>query len=327
MPIAASASTTDGDQPVAPKVSVIVPAYNAAASLPGALESVLGQSLRSIEVIVADDGSTDDTAAVAAAAADADPRVRLLRADRNRGAAAARNRAMAAARGEWLALLDADDRFLPDRLPRLVALGEARAADIVADNLRLVAPGGAVIGDALNPADRIFVEGLTAASFVRRNHFLVPGFKLGYLKPLFRRRFVAACGILQSERLRVAEDYHFLLDCLLAGARFVADPLPGYDYRLTPGSLSRRLTVRDLQRLRVVDRRLQRRGAVRADADLREALRRRQWSSELNVHLAGFVAALKAGRMLSAGSIFARHPGLTPFLAFYGLQSLRKRLP
>jgi succinoglycan biosynthesis protein ExoO len=310
-----------------PKVSVIIPAYNAAASLPGALASVLSQSLRDIEVIVADDGSSDDTAEVAAAVAAAEPRVRLLRADRNRGAAAARNRAMAAARGDWLALLDADDAFTPDRLCRLVALGEARGADVVADNLRLVAPGGALIGHALHPADRIFAEGLTAAAFVRRNHFLVPAFKLGYLKPLFRRSFVGARGIRQSERLRVAEDYHFLLDCLLAGARFVADPVPGYEYRLTPGSLSRRLTRRDLQRLRAADRRLLARGEVQADAELRLALRRRQWSSELHVHLAGFVTALKAGRMLSAGSIFARHPGLTPFLAFYGLQSLRKRLP
>lgn len=327
MPIAAFASTTDGNLQAAPKVSVILPAYNAAASLPGALASVLSQTLPEIEVIVADDGSTDDTLTVAAAAADADPRVRVLRSDRNRGAAAARNRAMAAARGEWLALLDADDRYAPDRLQRLVALGEARAADIVADNLRLVAPGGIVLGNALSGRDRVFTEGLTAAAFVRRNHFLMPGFKLGYLKPLFRRHFLAAHGIRQSERLRVAEDYLFLLDCLLAGARFVADPLPGYDYRLTPGSLSRRLSVRDLQRLRAVDRRLLRRDAVRADAELDQALRRRQWSSELNVQLAGFVAALKAGRILSAGSIFARHPGLTPFLAFYGLQSLRKRLP
>lgn len=313
--------------PAVPKVSVIIPAYNAATSLPSALASARGQSLQDIEIIVVDDASGDDTAAVAAAAAAADPRVRLLRSDRNRGAAAARNRAMAAAEGEWLALLDADDSFTPDRLARLVALGEAGDADIVADNLRLIAPSGVVIGDALRPTDRLFAEVLTAATFVQRNHFLIPGFKLGYLKPLFRRAFVAERQIRQNERLRVAEDYHFVLDCLLAGARFVADPLPGYEYHLTPGSLSRRLSVQDLQRLRVLDRRLLRRPSVQADAALQRALCRRQWSSEAHVHLAGFVAALKAGQMLSAGSIFARNPGLTPFLAFYGLQSLRKRLP
>src|SRR3546814_4066557 len=94
---------------------------------------------------------------------------------------------MAAARGNWLALLDADDGFAPDRLARLVALGEARGADIVVDNLRLVTAKGRVLGDALRRGDPIFAEGLSAAAFVRRNHFLTTGFKLGYLKPLFRR--------------------------------------------------------------------------------------------------------------------------------------------
>src|SRR3546814_20879120 len=90
---------------------------------------------------------------------------------------------MAAARGNWLALLDADDGFAPDRLARLVALGEARGADIVVDNLRLVTAKGRVLGDALRRGDPIFAEGLTAAAFVRRNHFLTTGFKLGHLKP------------------------------------------------------------------------------------------------------------------------------------------------
>jgi glycosyltransferase involved in cell wall biosynthesis len=327
MPIAASASTTERGGAAAPRVSVILPAYNAAASLPAALRSVLGQSLQEIEVIVADDGSSDGTVAVAAALARADPRVRVLPGGRNRGAAAARNRAIAAARGDWLALLDADDGFAPDRLARLVALGEARGADVVADNLRLVTAKGRVLGEALHPADAIFATGLTAAGFVMRNHFLTTGFKLGYLKPLFRRSFVEARGIRQNERLRIAEDYHFLLDCLLAGARLVADPAPGYEYRQTPGSLSRRLSRRDLQRLRAADRRLLARREVQADVALHRALRRRQWSADLNLHLVGFVAAMKAGRVLAAGSIFARHPGLMPFLAFYGLQSLRKRLP
>lgn len=310
-----------------PKVSVVVPAYNAAAVLPAALRSVLAQSLPEIEVIIVDDGSSDATAAVAEAAVQEDSRVHLLRSPSNRGAAAARNLAMTAARGDWLAVLDADDSFAPDRLQRLVALGEARGADVVADNLLLVAADDRVLGAALRPDDPIFAGPLTAAAFVRRNHFLTIGFKLGYLKPLFRRRFVVTQGLRQNERLRIAEDYHFLLDCLLAGGRMVADPAPGYRYRRTPGSLSRRLTRQDLLRLRAADRRLLARAEVLADPELRQSLSRRQWSAELNIHLAGFVAALKAGKVVAAGSIFARHPGLTPFLALYGLQSLRKRLP
>src|SRR3546814_11597228 len=68
---------------------------------------------------------------------------------------------MSSARGNWLALLDADDGFAPDRLARLVALGEARGADIVVDNLRLVTAKGRVLGDALRRGDPIFAEGLT----------------------------------------------------------------------------------------------------------------------------------------------------------------------
>lgn len=330
MPIAPSGSTTERDDGGAPRVSVILPAYNAADCLPSALESVLDQSFRDIEVIVVDDGSRDATAAVAAAAARADARVRLLAggtgARKNMGAAAARNRAMAAARGEWLALLDADDRFEPGRLARLVALAQAQSADVVLDNLRFVTATGKDLGTALHPADPVFREGLSPASFVRRNLFLLPGFKLGYLKPLFRRGFVEAHGLRQDEQLRVAEDFHFLLDCLLAGARVAADPAPGYHYRLAPGSLSRRLAQQDLLRLSAANRALLA-AAGQSDAALHSALQRRQRSIELNQHLMGFVDALKAGQVRVAGSIFARHPALTPFLAFYGLQSLRKRLP
>jgi len=310
-----------------PKVSVILPAYNAAASLPAAIGSALAQSLDSLEVIVADDGSGDDTLGVAAALAERDARVRVLAAGRNRGPAAARNRAMAAARGDWLALLDADDRFEPDRLARLVALGEARGADVVVDNLRRVDAAGRDVGGALRADDPLFTRALTAEAFVRRNLFLTSGVKLGYLKPIFRRRFVEAHELHQDDRLRVGEDFHFLLDCLLAGARVAADPTPGYQYRQTPGSLSRRLSLPDLRRLGAANRALMARATVQTDAALLRALRRRQWTADMNVAFMHFVAALKEGRVLAAGSIFARHPYLTPFLAFYGLESLRKRLP
>src|SRR3546814_18992990 len=88
-PVAPSDRTTAGPCAGAPKVWVSRPAYHAADSLPSALRSVRGQSLREIEFISADDGSSDGTAAVAAAAEREDPRVRLLAGSRNRGAAAA----------------------------------------------------------------------------------------------------------------------------------------------------------------------------------------------------------------------------------------------
>lgn len=101
-------------------VSVIVPAYNAAPYLGAALASALAQTHADLEVIVVDDGSTDDTAAVAADVAARDPRVRVLR-QANQGVAAARNRALEAARGAFIAPLDADDLWHPDKLARQLA--------------------------------------------------------------------------------------------------------------------------------------------------------------------------------------------------------------
>ncbi len=105
-----------------PTVSCIVPAYNSAQHLPDSLESILAQSHRPHEVIVADDGSTDGTADVLAEYAG---RVSWMRQD-NGGPAAARNLGLSAATGEFVAFLDADDRWESDKLERQLAVFDAR---------------------------------------------------------------------------------------------------------------------------------------------------------------------------------------------------------
>ena len=103
----------------APAVSVVIPAYNAGRWLAETIGSVLGQSLGDFELLVVDDASTDDTAAVAVGIADS--RLRLIRQPQNMGVAAARNAGIEAARGEFIAFLDADDIALPQRLEKQVA--------------------------------------------------------------------------------------------------------------------------------------------------------------------------------------------------------------
>ncbi|HEY9026309.1 MAG TPA: glycosyltransferase [Burkholderiaceae bacterium] len=105
-----------------PLVSVVIPAYNAAATLPATLDSVLAQTYPHIEIIVVDDGSRDGTADVLARYA---PRVQGIR-QANGGLAAARNAGLAAARGEFVALLDADDLCEPERIGAQVALMAGR---------------------------------------------------------------------------------------------------------------------------------------------------------------------------------------------------------
>lgn len=102
-------------------ISVVIPAYNVERFIGGALASVLGQSYRNIEIIVVDDGSTDRTAAIVKEAAQQDSRVRLIQIS-NSGPATARNRGLAAAHGAWVATLDADDLWHPEKLAKQATL-------------------------------------------------------------------------------------------------------------------------------------------------------------------------------------------------------------
>jgi glycosyltransferase involved in cell wall biosynthesis len=122
-----------------PRVSVIIPAYNSAAYLGEAVRSVQQQSYDDWEAIVADDASGDDTFAVAASFGG---RVRAVRGERNRGPAGARNLALEHASGELIALLDADDAWLPSYLERQVQRldterARGRRVGIVACNARV----------------------------------------------------------------------------------------------------------------------------------------------------------------------------------------------
>jgi glycosyltransferase involved in cell wall biosynthesis len=106
------------------RVSVIIPVYDGERFILGAVRSALRQTYRDLEVIVVDDGSTDATAARLAGAAD--PRVTVLHQP-NQGLSAARNTALAQASGQYIALLDADDRWFPEKLALDVRTLEARA--------------------------------------------------------------------------------------------------------------------------------------------------------------------------------------------------------
>jgi glycosyltransferase involved in cell wall biosynthesis len=112
-----------------PVISVVVPCWNNAATIERALASVL-EALAPIELIVVDDASTDGTPEIVRRMADNDPRIRLEVLPVNGGASVARNHGLALAGGEWLVLLDADDRFTPGGLDCLIdaaTSGDARA--------------------------------------------------------------------------------------------------------------------------------------------------------------------------------------------------------
>ena len=100
-------------------ISVVVPVYNRRDLLVGAIDSALRQTLPPEEIIIVDDGSDDGVASIDFHAID--PRIRLIRHERNLGGSAARNSGIDAAVGDWVALLDCDDQWLPQKLERQAA--------------------------------------------------------------------------------------------------------------------------------------------------------------------------------------------------------------
>lgn len=111
-------------------VSVIIPVYNAEEHLTECLQSVCGQTLKNIEIICVNDGSTDKSAQILADFAKADSRVRVLKQE-NAGAGAARNFGLREARGQYLSFLDADDFFEPDMLEKAFNKALSDSADVV----------------------------------------------------------------------------------------------------------------------------------------------------------------------------------------------------
>ena len=103
-----------------PRVSVIIPTYNRAHVVDRAIRSVLGQTYQDFEIIVVDDGSTDNTEEVVKSFNDF--RIRYIRHDENRGGSAARNTGIRAARGEFIAFLDSDDEWLREKLAKQMVL-------------------------------------------------------------------------------------------------------------------------------------------------------------------------------------------------------------
>lgn len=209
---------------IAPDISFIIPAYNAARTLPQTIASLQAQDMPAWEAIVVDDGSRDRTTKIAAALAARDPRVRLVR-QANAGPSAARNRGLAEARAERITFLDADDWIAPDFLTVLLPLaaGPDRLAYCA---YSLVLPSGTV-----SPPD--FCRQLQDDPFAVLAWRCEPAIHC-VVAP---RRLILAVGGF-DENMRCCEDWDLWLRLVRAGARFVGTPRALAFYRMLPGSLS-----------------------------------------------------------------------------------------
>jgi succinoglycan biosynthesis protein ExoO len=235
-----------------PLVSVIMANYCGADYLPTALASLQAQTHADLEILVVDDASVDDSVDVVAEIARHDPRIRLLRMDRNGGPARARNHALAQASGDWIAIVDADDQVHPERFERLLLAGAETGADILADDLLHFYEDGAPVSFLLPEAWRE-PRRITARDWILGGS--EPGLPaLGYLKPMIRTRMAGSHRY--DETMRIGEDFEFIARLLLDGAAFIAVPQPWYLYRRHASSTSHRLTTADLECMIGADERM-----------------------------------------------------------------------
>lgn len=185
----------------APVVSVIMPVFNTSDYLAQAIESVLSQTLADFELVIVDDGSTDDSMAIAARYVRTDRRVRVIR-NPNKGLSRARNQGVEAARGDFMAALDSDDVALPDRLSLQVAfLVRHPECVVLGGQVDLVDPEGSPIApmSVCLHHDDIMTQ-------------LLQGRGSAIVQPsaMFRRSAVLAAGG-YDERLDTAEDLDLYL--------------------------------------------------------------------------------------------------------------------
>ena len=234
-----------------PVVSIITPAYNAAPFIGETARSVLQQTFTGWEWIVVDDGSTDETCAIVEALQD--PRIRLIRAEHSGLPAVARNRGVAEARGAYIAYLDADDLWLPEKLTLQIAAFTDDIGVVLCEFQYLY--GSSLrerpfpdLRGVPNPGDMF--SALSFANFICNSTVVV------------RRTLLDAHGAMDEDpRQRGTEDYELWLR-LAAVTQFACVTRPLVWYRIHPHGVSRNARAITEGRILALEKAMTRRATI-----------------------------------------------------------------
>lgn len=292
-----------------PEVSIIIPAYNAELYIARSIESALSQTLKNIEVLVIDDGSRDQTLQVAHSFTD--KRLKVLSNQQNQGVSAARNRCLCEATGKWIAVLDSDDWYAPNRLEELLKIAEIEEADLIADDLSFIQDGTSQPWTTLIRESGIPIQKVTQIQphyFVETGLYGQKGLHLGLSKPLYRRNFLNTHNIRYNETLQVAEDFDFDLRCLVYGASFLLVPMSYYFYRSRPGSLVSQDKLRHINDFYQSTSFFFNLDSVKHDPKLQDALQLSLTNLEENRSYYKVVQPLKNKNYLQAVMEMMQHP-------------------
>ena len=226
-----------------PKISVIVPVYNAERYIRQCLDSILTQDFADFELMIVDDGSTDSSLELCKDYSEKDSRIRLFHKE-NAGPSSARNFALTRANGEYLLFLDSDDYWLDNScLGRLYQIALDNNLDIVRGELKQVDEKGDDFGitsnldSRMNIAWKVLSSGEFYRDAIRGQNFL--------FLSLFRKSVV--CTYRFDENLKFFEDGEFYARVLLSNLRCMYVPICFYAYRVNPFSITNSGNVKNLQ--------------------------------------------------------------------------------
>ena len=228
-------------------VSIIVPVYNAERTICRCVDSILNQEYTDFEVILADDGSKDDSGAILDRYAAEDARVRVLHKE-NTGVSDTRNQAIALATGTYLQFLDSDDWITPDATRLLVRMAEEHRCDLVVSDFYRV------VGDRVSHKGDIEEDGLLTREEYATHMMENPAdFYYGVLwNKLYRREIIREFDLKMDPEISWCEDFMFNLEYIRHAERFMALQVPIYYYVKTKGSLANQnLTIANTIRMKL----------------------------------------------------------------------------
>ena len=210
-------------------VSVVMPSYNSARFIAQSIESVQAQTYSNWELLVVDDCSTDGTAAVAETMAEEDSRIRVFVNVRNSGAAYSRNRALQEAKGDWVAFLDSDDLWLPEKLEKQIAFMRDSGCGFSYTEYETVNEDGELLGWRFSGPARITRAGMCCYCWP------------GCLTVMYDRREV---GLVQIADLKKHNDYAMWLKVIEKANCLLLPEVLG-EYRVRKASISHGISLKD----------------------------------------------------------------------------------
>lgn len=300
------------------KVTVIIPNYNTEGYIENCIKSVLNQTYQDFEIIMVDDCSTDNSLQIVSEINDS--RIRIYRNETNSGPSYSRNKAIQLATGTYIAILDSDDWWEPNRLESMVGFAREKGADMVFDNLLYIRDNEDTPWTTYYDIKDIKVE---EPILVNPEFFIIHD--LGILKGLIRREILVKNNIYYNQNIKYGEDYLFYLEILRITDKVWLLPIATYYYLSREGSLIRNMYELAKQCIASTDELLTY-PEYSSNRIIKEALLERKKEFTTIVTFYETENYIKRGKLVKAFKIFVDNPKIFKMMIVINLRKVKQKI-